>query len=146
MLGAEGDGKELSVVVTDKAGNQGSANAPVIVNLDTTAPTATVASITMAAGEGAAGQLPEVTTTVNHFNAGDVVLITVPFSDVVHVTGNPKLNVTVGTVTAQATYVEGSDSNALIFKYTVVDKQLDTDGINIPANALVSYSFTLFIA
>ena len=91
----------------------------------------------MAAGEGAAGQLPEVTTTVNHFNAGDVVLITVPFSDVVHVTGNPKLNVTVGTVTAQATYVEGSDSNALIFKYTVVDKQLDTDGINIPANALV---------
>ena len=137
MLGAEGDGKELSVVVTDKAGNQGSANAPVIVNLDTTAPTATVASITMAAGEGAAGQLPEVTTTVNHFNAGDVVLITVPFSDVVHVTGNPKLNVTVGTVTAQATYVEGSDSNALIFKYTVVDKQLDTDGINIPANALV---------
>jgi len=146
LLGADGEGKGLSVVVTDKAGNTGGASAPVIVTLDTTAPTVNVSGIAFAPGEGVTGQLPEVTSgAVNHFNAGagnvaangDVVLITVPFNDVVHVTGSPTLNVAVGSVVAKATYVEGSDTNALVFKYTVMDKQLDTDGINIPANALV---------
>lgn len=45
--------------------------------------------------------------------------------------GIPQISLTVGSATRQATYLSGSGSSALAFRYTVQDGDLDTDGISI---------------
>ena len=62
------------------------------------------------------------------------------FSKPVTVTGTPQLaptlGLTVGTQTRQATYARGTGSNRLVFEYTVVAADTDSDGIAIAANRL----------
>ncbi|MCU8008094.1 DUF4347 domain-containing protein, partial [Shewanella sp. SM87] len=45
--------------------------------------------------------------------------------------GTPQLTLTIGSATAYASYLSGSGSNALTFRYTVQSGDLDTDGIAI---------------
>ena len=65
---------------------------------------------------------------------------TVNFSEnvtVVTTGGTPQLAITIGSTTRQATYQSGSGTQALLFRYTVVSGELDTDGIvvgNLIAN------------
>ncbi len=56
---------------------------------------------------------------------------TVLFSDVVAVTGTPRLQLTIGSTTGFATYVSGSGSASLLFRYTVQSGDLDSDGIAV---------------
>ena len=46
------------------------------------------------------------------------------------------LDLTVGTNTRQAEYVRGTGTNRLVFEYTVVQADADSDGISIGANSL----------
>ena len=67
---------------------------------------------------------------------GDVIEVAVEFNDVVHVTGDPVLALSIGANTRQAAFATGSGTERLLFRYTVVDGDLDDDGISIAADAL----------
>jgi hypothetical protein len=56
---------------------------------------------------------------------------TVVFSEAVAVTGTPRLQLTIGSTTRYATYVSGSGSASLLFRYTVQSGDLDSDGIAV---------------
>lgn len=45
--------------------------------------------------------------------------------------GTPQLALTVGATTRQAVYVSGSGTSSLMFRYTVQEGDLDTDGISV---------------
>lgn len=49
--------------------------------------------------------------------------------------GTPSLPVTIGSTVRQASYLSGSGTSALLFRYTVQSGDLDSDGINLAAIA-----------
>ncbi|MCH7410708.1 Ig-like domain-containing protein [Belliella sp. DSM 111904] len=60
---------------------------------------------------------------------GENLDFTLNFSEVVTVNGSPQLSLTIGSTTRQATYISGSGTNALVFRYTVQSGDLDLNGI-----------------
>ena len=92
---------------------------------DTTPPTVTSVAITSATG-----------VQNSTLNAGDVVSVTVTMSEATTVTGTPQLALNIGGTTVQANYASGSGTTALVFTYTILAGQTDTDGISIAANSL----------
>ena len=71
------------------------------------------------------------------YKLGDTIQVQMTFSETVDVTGTPRVTLTIGTANRAAAYVSGSGSTALVFAYTVVSGDTDTDGISIAANRLV---------
>ena len=79
----------------------------------------------------------EVTSAPSHgtpadtYGAGDAIIFEVVFNQAVTVTGEPRLRFSVdsGTDDEYATYVSGSGSNTLVFSYTVLATDADTDGV-----------------
>lgn len=69
-------------------------------------------------------------------NAGDTIEVTVTFSDLVTVTGDPQLALNIGGTIVHASYVSGSGSKDLVFAYTIAAGQSDDDGIEIAAPGL----------
>lgn len=59
---------------------------------------------------------------------GDVMTITLTASEAVEVQGSPKIAVTIGSVTRQATLDASSTDTSLVFKYTVVASDVATAG------------------
>ncbi len=49
----------------------------------------------------------------------NVIELTATFDEIVQVTGTPRINITLTSGTVHANYVSGSNSNKLIFRYTV---------------------------
>ena len=70
------------------------------------------------------------------YGRGDAIEITATFGESVTVTGTPRIPFTLGTATKYATYSSGSPGTELVFSYTVVRSDTDSDGIAIAANAL----------
>ena len=64
------------------------------------------------------------------------ISVSVSFSEMVAVTGTPRLALTIGTQTRQADYQGGDGTSSLSFSYRVQSSDVDTDGISITANAL----------
>ncbi|PUE36523.1 Ig-like domain-containing protein [Limnohabitans sp. Hippo4] len=119
----------------DAAGNLGAAGASPSFSLDTVAPSLTNVLLTSAIG----AILSPSDATVSLLNAGDTLLATMTFSEVIvlNITaGSPSLELTVGSSTVQATYVSGSGTNALVFSTAIVNGQIDNDGVAIALNAL----------
>lgn len=85
------------------------------INVDTVGPTIT--SITPPAPATYAG--------------GQNMNFTVNFSENVTVAGFPRIAMVIGFATKYATYVSGSGSTALLFRYTVATGDLDSDGITL---------------
>jgi len=98
---------------------------PVIATMDSVAPTVSTVAVTGATG-----------TLANTLNAGDVVTVTVGFSEAVNVTGTPNLGLNIGGSTVQAAYASGTGTNSLTFNYTILANQTDANGISVDANAL----------
>lgn len=69
--------------------------------------------------------------SVANYHEGSALNFTVHYSEKVKVTGTPILPLTIGSATAQAEYVSGSDTDSLVFSYTVLSGQLDLDGISV---------------
>ncbi|ACT00085.1 S-layer homology domain-containing protein [Paenibacillus sp. JDR-2] len=66
------------------------------------------------------------------YKAGEALTFTVHYDEDVYVTGGtPYLSVTIGTTPVQASYVSGTGTNALVFRYTVLAGQEDTNGIEV---------------
>ena len=72
------------------------------------------------------------TTSDGSYKQGDVIAITVGFSEVVNVTGTPQLTLETGSSDAVVDYSSGSGSNTLTFNYTIgageISRDLDYTG------------------
>ncbi len=77
------------------------------------------------------------------FERGDAVAATVTFNRPVAVTGTPQLALGIGTQTRQASYASGSGTASLVFQYTVVQADVDADGLSIGTSALALNSGTI---
>src|SRR5262249_60861845 len=100
---------------TDKDGNTFTGSA-VSFTLDNTAPT--ISSATGPAN--------------GTYGVGQNLNFTVTFSENVTVNtsgGTPTIGLTIGSTTRSASYVSGSGTTALVFRYTVVSGGNDSDGI-----------------
>lgn len=62
----------------------------------------------------------------------------VQFSESVNVTGTPTFPITVGSTPRTASYVSGSGTNTLVFRYTVPLNDVDTDGIAVASPIALS--------
>ncbi len=83
---------------------------------------------------------PAVATT---YGRGEQIEVQVTFNRRVSVTGTPQVALTVGAQTRQAGYASGTGTTALVFRYTVVAADADTDGIEVGASALALNSGTI---
>ena len=70
-----------------------------------------------------------VTSTTNDgsYKLGDVIVLTVTFTEAVIVTGTPQLTLETGTTDAVVNYVSGSGGTALTFNYTVTAGENSAD-------------------
>lgn len=94
-----------------------------VAGSDTTAPTVSSLAVTSDAGED------------DTYDTGDVIEVTVTFSESVVVTGAPQMEIDVGGTAKTATYSSASGA-AVTFSYTVAEGDIDSDGIAIGANKL----------
>jgi hypothetical protein len=80
------------------------------------------------------------TTANGTYKMGDVIAVTVTFSEAVTVTGTPKLTLETGSTDAVVNYSSGSGSTTLTFNYTVASGHIssDLDYANTTALALNS--------
>lgn len=78
-------------------------------------------------------QVQSVSVPVNNtYKVGDVLDFVVSFDSLVNVTGTPKLSLTLNTGgTVQASFVGGSGSKNLKFRYTVASGDADADGVTV---------------
>ena len=81
-------------------------------------------------------ELTSTPTSNSMYTAGDVIQATVTFSENVDVTGTPQLALRIGTTDRYAAWTSGTGTTDLVFEYTVVASDMDTDGISIEANKL----------
>ncbi|MDP2542038.1 hypothetical protein CSC81_08155 [Tenacibaculum discolor] len=68
------------------------------------------------------------------YSTGQNLDFTVNFNENVTVNttgGTPQIAITIGATTRQATYLSGSGTTALVFRYTLQSGDLDTDGITV---------------
>ena len=69
------------------------------------------------------------------YAAGDVIRLSVGFTETLAVTGAPRLAIRIGTTTRQATF-DRAELKSLHFRYTVQRSDDDADGISVAADAL----------
>ena len=72
----------------------------------------------------------------NRLNTDDLVSVTVTLDDVAVVTGTPVIALNIGSATANATYISGTGTANLLFQYTILANDVDSNGISISINAL----------
>ena len=75
-------------------------------------------------------------TSTGPYRSWDNIEVTVTTTKPVTVTGNATLQVVIGNTAKTANYHSGSQTNALVFQYTVTDGDMDPDGISVRANSL----------
>src|SRR5207247_6569325 len=63
------------------------------------------------------------------YRAGQNLDFTVNYNENVTVTGTPTIGLTIGATARNASYVSGSGAKVLIFRYTIVSGDNDSDGI-----------------
>lgn len=66
-----------------------------------------------------------------NYSTGQILTYTFTFSEPVLVTGTPTANVVIGSTPKTFAYINGSNSNTLLFRYTVQSDDADNDGITI---------------
>ncbi|RYZ71217.1 MAG: hypothetical protein EOP09_04970, partial [Proteobacteria bacterium] len=102
----------VRVTATDDAGNSASSASASEFSIDSSAPTIT--SVTP--------------PTDGTYLENEHLDFTVNFSEAVDVSGT-RLALTIGSATRYATYQSGTGSNAVVYRYTTVSADTDTDGI-----------------
>ncbi|MDC1517288.1 cadherin domain-containing protein [Cyclobacteriaceae bacterium] len=95
---------DIATLTLPSPGAANSLGANKALNVDTSVPTVT--GVTSTTGNGS-------------YKQGDVIAITIGFSEVVNVTGTPQLTLETGGSDAVVNYSSGSGTNTLTFNYTV---------------------------
>ena len=67
------------------------------------------------------------------YHAGDTIVVNVVFDNIVHVTGQPTLALSIGAATRPAAFSTGSGTDQLAFNYVVQPGDYDEDGVSIAA-------------
>ena len=70
------------------------------------------------------------------YGLGENIQVEITFTELVHVTGEPVLILSIGANSRSSEFVSGSGTEVLLFRYTVQAGDLDEDGISIAADAL----------
>jgi hypothetical protein len=70
------------------------------------------------------------------YKEGDVIPITITFSEIVNVTGTPQLTLETGTTDAVVDYTSGTGTSTLVFDYTVAAGHNSSDLNYVPTFAL----------
>ena len=83
------------------------------------------------------------TTVDGSYKSGDVIAITVAFSEVVNVTGTPQLTVETGSSDVAVNYSSGSGSNTLTFNYTIGAGETSSDLDYVATSSLALNSGTI---
>ncbi|MBT4792311.1 MAG: hypothetical protein HON90_12135, partial [Halobacteriovoraceae bacterium] len=65
------------------------------------------------------------------YKLGDNLDFTVDFDENVYITGSPRAQITLGSGTVYANYLSGTGTSSIIFRYTVANGNLDTDGLTM---------------
>ena len=94
------------------------------------------------------GVVPTVTavsssTSNGSYTTGDVVAITVTFSEVVNVIGTPQLTLETGSTDRTINYASGSGTNTLTFNYTVQNGDTSADLDYVATSSLALNSGTI---
>ncbi|MDA9107634.1 tandem-95 repeat protein, partial [Flavobacteriaceae bacterium] len=113
---------------TDGASNNNTAATQFNWTYDNTAPT--VSSVTSTKANGT-------------YSAGEVIPITITFSEVVNVTGTPQLTLETGSSDAVVDYTSGTGSNTLTFNYTVATGHNSSDLDYVATTSLALNSGTI---
>ena len=72
------------------------------------------------------------------YRAGERIEVSVTFAAPVTVTGTPRIRLNVGVNrVVEVTYTHHAGPAVLVFGYTVVATDMDTDGVDVPADAIV---------
>ena len=77
------------------------------------------------------------------YRAGERIEVSVTFSAPVTVTGKPRIRLNVGVNKVQVPYARHAGPALLVFGYTVVADDMDTDGVEVPADAIVVTGATI---
>ncbi|WP_393943027.1 DUF4347 domain-containing protein, partial [Shewanella sp. S23-S33] len=107
--------RNVSVTATDNAGNSKTQADSSNATVDNVVPAVTSVSV------------PANATYIS----GQSLDFTVNTSEAITVGGTPRIALTLGASTVYASYLSGTGSSALTFRYTVQSGDLDTDGIAI---------------
>ena len=75
-------------------------------------------------------------TSTGPYRAGSNIEVTVSTNAPIYVTGTPSLTLVVGTTEKTAQYARGNGSTTLVFVYTVIAGDTDTDGVAVQVNSL----------
>ncbi len=115
-----GDGPHtLRAICTDAAGNNSAGSGNISLTIDTTPPS--VSSVSVPAN--------------GTFTVGQNLDFTVNFSEMVFLSGGtPYLTLIIGGNLVHAVNISGSGTSSLVFRYTTVAGDLDTDGIAVGAS------------
>ena len=113
-------------IITDLLGN----------NLDVKHNAVTNGGDSQIVGTTVSGISSLAVTSTGPYKIDDTITVTVQTTEKVTVTGIPRIPMIFGTSTKYANYVSGSGTTTLLFQYTVVAGDDDTDGIEIAPNAL----------
>lgn len=115
-----------------------SANGGKLADLAGNALDTTLHGVAPTAGVLVDTQAPTVTSVAVPADAtyytGNALEFTVNYNEAVYVNtsgGTPRIEITIGGTTRYASYVSGSGSSALLFRYTVVNGDSDADGISV---------------
>jgi outer membrane biosynthesis protein TonB len=104
--------------------------------------TSAASNFTMIASDVTPPTVTNVTATKDDgsYKAGEVIAVTVQFSETVIVTGTPQLTLETGTTDQVVNYASGTGSNTLTFNYTVQagDTSADLDYLSTAALSLNS--------
>jgi len=81
--------------------------------------------------DAVAPSINNLTVTPGYYKEGTNIDLTVTWQESVLVTGTPRISLLIGSTSGYATYISGSGTNTLTFRYTVQAGDNDTDGIGI---------------
>ena len=76
------------------------------------------------------------------YSAAQSLDFTLDFDRSVNVTGTPYITLTVGSTARQAQYVSGTGTDSLVFRYTLVPGDVDSDGVSL-ATTITANSGTI---
>jgi hypothetical protein len=80
------------------------------------------------------------------YRPGDVLTFTATMSEQVNVTGTPALTLTIGNRARQATYVSGSGTSTLVFRYVVQPGDSAPRGITLAGRLALAGGSILDVA